>query len=290
MKDKLILGTVQLGLNYGINNSADKPTSEQSLEILSRAYATGIRILDTANAYGNAIELIGTYHQSGAKFKIISKFGDELGVLDNELIKLGITSFEAYLFHKYTLFENANEELKTKLIALKHAGKIKSIGVSVYTTTEFKTAIDASWIDVIQIPFNVLDNENVKGNLMVEAKQKNKTVHVRSIFLQGLFYMNLNMLPSYLKPLQSYLSTIHNLSHKFNLSINQLCLLYTLANKNVDGVLFGVDSLQQLNENIAAIEGIMHTKNVTTILAEVNETVSVTNDHLPLLNPVNWKN
>ena len=38
MLEKLILGTVQLGVNYGINNSEGKPSLEKSFDILNMAY------------------------------------------------------------------------------------------------------------------------------------------------------------------------------------------------------------------------------------------------------------
>src|ERR1044071_6881943 len=73
--NKLILGTVQLGINYGINNITGRPTNQQSLEILKCATDNDILFLDTAEAYGNATEIIGSFHSnSKQKFSIITKF------------------------------------------------------------------------------------------------------------------------------------------------------------------------------------------------------------------------
>ena len=72
MIDKLILGTVQLGLNYGVNNSAGKPSLETAFDILNLAYESGIRTIDTAEAYGDSQEVIGQYIEQfpNKKFKI----------------------------------------------------------------------------------------------------------------------------------------------------------------------------------------------------------------------------
>ena len=43
--NKLILGTVQFGLNYGINNTIGKPGKENVFQILSYAYDSGIILL-----------------------------------------------------------------------------------------------------------------------------------------------------------------------------------------------------------------------------------------------------
>ena len=69
MLSKLILGTVQLGLNYGVNNSSGKPSKEKAFDILNSAYDGGIRTLDTAEAYGNSQEVIGSFMKDNPKKK-----------------------------------------------------------------------------------------------------------------------------------------------------------------------------------------------------------------------------
>ena len=72
MNSKLILGTVQFGLNYGINNTIGKMSEDKVFELLETAYDLGIRTLDTAEAYGNAHSVISNFHkQSKKRFNII---------------------------------------------------------------------------------------------------------------------------------------------------------------------------------------------------------------------------
>ena len=56
--DKLVLGTVQLGMDYGINNSSGKPDQREAVSLLAAAYSKGIKYLDTAEAYGTAQQVI----------------------------------------------------------------------------------------------------------------------------------------------------------------------------------------------------------------------------------------
>jgi len=73
---KLCLGTVQLGLDYGVANREGKPSLEKSLKILDFACERGIRWFDTAQAYGNAEEVLGEYlaHRGNlSEFHLISK-------------------------------------------------------------------------------------------------------------------------------------------------------------------------------------------------------------------------
>ena len=61
MKNKIILGTVQLGIPYGINNSLGKPSEEDAFQILDYAFNKDIRTLDSADGYGDALSVIGHY-------------------------------------------------------------------------------------------------------------------------------------------------------------------------------------------------------------------------------------
>ena len=62
MNSKLILGTVQFGLNYGINNTIGMMSEDKVFELLENAYDLGITTLDTAEAYGNAHSVISNFH------------------------------------------------------------------------------------------------------------------------------------------------------------------------------------------------------------------------------------
>lgn len=71
---------------------------------------------------------------------------------------------------------------------MKEAGLIKEVGLSVYSNSEFETAINDEDIDVMQLPFNLLIIIQ-KGGLFKNGKRK-KSIQVRSVFLQELFLKN----------------------------------------------------------------------------------------------------
>ncbi len=58
---KLILGTVQLGLNYGIANDSGKPSIDNSIEIIKKCLKNDINTFDTARAYGDAEDILGLF-------------------------------------------------------------------------------------------------------------------------------------------------------------------------------------------------------------------------------------
>lgn len=284
---KIILGTVQMGLPYGINNQTGKPNQSQAFDILKYAYQQNIKTLDTADVYGNASEIIGAYQNAHTHvFQINTKFHHSSdkslnSQLEASLQKLGVEYIDTYFYHKFNDFVEF-PALSQTLVELKAQGKIKKVGLSIYTNEELQTAIDSKVIDVIQLPFNLLDNIAQRGELMKEAKRQNKELQVRSIFLQGLFFKNLQELPAHLQPLKKHLQQIQQLTDEYQLSMHSLALNYALHTPEIDYVLFGVETLEQLQSNI---------KNITvTFDPELYKKVSdIIVKDTSLLNPVNWK-
>jgi aryl-alcohol dehydrogenase-like predicted oxidoreductase len=67
---KITLGTVQLGLKYGIANKVGKPDLKSAYEILQIASQNGINSFDTAPNYGDSEKILGQYfQQSGSTIK-----------------------------------------------------------------------------------------------------------------------------------------------------------------------------------------------------------------------------
>lgn len=285
MITKLILGTVQFGLDYGINNSIGKPNIGEIHKILDFAKSSGIEILDTADAYGNASEIIGSYFkEKGSVFKVNTKFkGDDKSLveqLQGSLSVLNLAQVDTYFFHSFEDFKS-NKAYLTELVLLKESGLIRNIGLSVYDNLEFEKAIITKEIDVIQFPFNLLDNFRQRGQLIKLAKAKGKQLQVRSVFLQGLFFKNPESLPSKLNPLKPYLLEIKKMAQDFSVEIEHLALNYALQQPEIDYVIIGVDNLEQLKRNIMfALKPV-----VPEIMEPINQLIVKETE---LLYPKNW--
>lgn len=282
---KVILGTVQFGLNYGINNSIGKPSKNKVFEILDFAFTSGIKTLDTANAYGNSELLIGEYIETRkqTEFNVCSKFNvsiDIENIIKSTLSRLNSKKLYSFSFHNYDCYKSAADLEIEKLLKHKQNGIIEKIGVSIYTNEQLREVINCSWIDVIQLPYNLLDCNFEKVTLLKLAKSKQKIIHSRSAFLQGLFYMDINNLPLKLIPLMPYLKLIDSIAFENNVSKNQLALNFVLQNSYIDKVLIGVDTVEQLSENLNCIT-ILNSKVLNQI-----EAIDVKENEL--LNPANW--
>ena len=288
--DKLILGTVQLGSNYGINNKHGQLSSSEVNEILSVSYLNGIRNLDTADAYGSSIDFIGEFHSlhSENKFAIYSKpsLKDKKvnfeAHIRNSLSSLRVSHFQGYMFHSFQDLIN-NKEFYHTLVVLKETGLIKKIGVSVYTNEEIRSAINNFALDFIQFPYNVFDNWKVKSDEILLAKKHNLEVHVRSVFLQGLFFMNINEIPQFLSPFKKSLLLLQEISFDENIPLLELLFSYVIYNKHIDKVLFGVDNINQLTSNVLMFKQLKENRSMNQKIDDIN--VECTD----LLNITKWK-
>lgn len=289
MINKIILGTVQFGLNYGVNNNDGKPSKKKVQNILDCAYSNGIRFLDTAEAYGDSQMRIGEYHtKSKNRFNVITKFfanSESLSksILDrvnNNINNLSVKSLYCYMFHSFKDYKNYYPLYKKDLSVLKQKGKIKKIGVSVYMNDELNEVLKNNDIDLVQLPFNLLDNSKKREQILLKAKSLNIEIHSRSVFLQGLFFKDEKNIPSKLNKLRPYLSKLSDLVTKSK--INDLALNYVCSKDYIDRVLIGVDNVDQLKRNIKSLDQCL-TKNK---FMEV-DAIDVKNDFL--LNPSNWK-
>ena len=253
MFSKISLGTVQFGLQYGINNTKGQTQKDEVSKILKRCKEVGIMHIDTAAVYGSAENVLGEVIQSEGlsnSFHITTKFKFEginnLTLSTHEsLQKLRVEKLHCQMFHSYQDFKNLKDFIKP--------ASVNKIGVSVYTNEELLDTIENFNIRVVQCPFNLLDNDLIRGETLAKAKEKGIEVQVRSAFLQGLFFMDRNNLPLSLIELKIHLEELDRICFENKISMSHLALGYCLSKDYVDKVVIGVDSLEQLDLNIEAM-------------------------------------
>jgi aryl-alcohol dehydrogenase-like predicted oxidoreductase len=286
MVNKIILGTVQFGINYGINNTSGKISFDNVCKILNYSNLNGITQLDTAAAYGDAEHVIGEFLKKniGKEFKIISKLYLKNQTLENSLLssinKLNIKMLETILFHSYEDYQTHKNEMIN--FNNKYKGKLfNNIGVSAYTNNEVVDIINDEFVDIIQMPFNILDNASKREETYKKIKEKGKILHTRSVFLQGLIFKKSFELKDEFKILHDAFLKIEKLCNDYDLTINELALSYVLSKDYIDGVLIGVDSLEHLKKNISISE-----LRISQNLIEEIDNLVIQNDSI--LNPTNW--
>jgi aryl-alcohol dehydrogenase-like predicted oxidoreductase len=283
---KLILGTAQMGMAYGINNKNGKLSKEACETILDYAWKNQVRMLDTAFLYGDSIEMISQFHeQKEFRFNLINKITLQNPQWKTELSdsfeKLKISSYYSVLFHSFNDYSNDSGSGMKFIDELKNQGKIMKTGVSVYSNEQLSKAIADTRIDLIQAPYNLLDNFNKRGELFALAKNKGKEIHVRSVFLQGLFFVPLEQIPLALTPLKKYLVKLNEIADSHHISIEALALQYVVQNDFIDGIVLGVDSIDNLRNNLEVLRAAPNNE-------IQNEIQSIIVSEESLLTPSNW--
>ena len=195
MTDRLVLGTAQLGMAYGINNKIGKPNLNSAWEIVKTAFDQGITRFDTAQAYGDSEKVLGMVFDRlrfSGQIKVYSKLHPQLDCcneravqqsVDDSLSKLGIERLEGLLLHHEDQLRFWDKGLGSVLKKLVTQGKVNSIGVSFYTPQKALEVLDMDAIDMLQVPANILDHRFEDIGVFKKAQERAKQVFVRSIFL-----------------------------------------------------------------------------------------------------------
>ena len=189
MTAKLCLGTVQFGMHYGIHNTLGRrPTEEEVFGVLDAALDTGICMFDTASAYGTSEEMLGRYGLSGRGGQIISKLHpavegerrDVQGEIQRSLTRLFASRLYCYMLHRVEDLDDVS--VMDAMEDAKARGWTDKIGVSIYSPEDAMRAAEDSRIDVIQVPYNVLDQRLDGCGFFECAKGNQKEVFARSAF------------------------------------------------------------------------------------------------------------
>ncbi|MED7787537.1 aldo/keto reductase [Francisella sp. 19X1-34] len=252
---KLSLGTVQFGLSYGVANKKGQPTQIDVDNIVDYVISKGVNCFDTAQAYGNSEEVLGK-SLYGKNF-IVSKVKSDVFIdnfddsMQSSLQKLNVESLFGLLLHDMEIFYHDYSLLQTKINLAKSKGYFKYFGVSIYSKEDFDIAINNDLIDMIQLPFNIFDQRAISEKWFERAREKNKLIFIRSIFLQGLLLMDSKHIPAKLDDARKYIYDLDKLCHNFNMTRLELSLAFVEALSQDSILLFGCDSLEQAQCNIS---------------------------------------
>jgi len=266
--NKLCLGAVLFGLDYGIIDKKQKIPKKDVFEILRFAYEAGINTLDTANAYGESEETIGLFlEETGLDFKIISKLPPKItgitGIEDSvykSLVRLKKNYIDVYLVHKFDVFWEKHE-MWDELELLKKRRVVKKIGFSIYKTDELEKIL--RWgisPDIIQLPYSLFDVRF--KDYFRKLKERKIEISVRSIFMQGLVFMGLDNIPAELSELKDKIKFLQNIAVENNIPVGAVCMAYALLNEDIDKVIIGVASLDNLKSNLKNVNYFSKIKNL----------------------------
>lgn len=267
-KNKFVLGTVQLGTRYGINNATGQPSLDESFAILDSALSAGIDTFDTAQAYGDVEDIIGKWIRSrgtARKVKIISKmkpralesYPEGTAAADvvcaevrKSLERLRINRLDGYLLH--TPEHVYRDDVLEGLRRAKREGLVEHVGISIYDEPEALEAVRRR-LEYVQVPYNAFDQRLDRTDFFELAEKAGVVTFARSPFLQGLLLMEPDRIPPNLAPARPLVEKFVKIAQRHRLSPLEAALVFAYRSR-ASYVVFGAETNAQLKEILAVGE------------------------------------
>ena len=259
---RLVLGTAQFGMRYGIANKIGQPDFLSVQSIVAEVWKSGVREFDTAQAYGESERVLGKVLRSlgiAREAKVISKLHPAIDhqdsnalnlALQQTLARLGLPNLYGLMLHTEDLLDIWETGLKDTLDKFIEQGLVERIGVSVYSPQKAARALRTNGISLVQLPSNLLDRRFEKAGVFHEAKSFGKEIYVRSVFLQGLLLMSDSDLPASMGFATTVAKRLINFANETGFSLKQLALGYVRSAYPEQKVLLGCETLEQVRENL----------------------------------------
>lgn len=262
------LGTVQLGMDYGLGEHTKKPPKEAAFALLDRAIACGVNTLDTANNYGDSESIIGEWLQTKRPEErpyTITKIGSfdqrsSLALRDDIfrqtekcLETLGQDALDMLMVHAFEDYAQNPDVVSRAFDEMKSQGMIRRTALSAYSRHDYGV-LSESGFDAVQIPLNVFDWGQIESGGIQKIADAGISIFTRSVFLQGLVFLK----PEEVDPrmdfcvpcLKKYLA----LCEEFGLSPAILALSFALSAPGVSSVVLGCQTIEQLENNCELID------------------------------------
>ena len=270
---KLTLGTVQLGLSYGVANKTGKPSLEKAFDMLDTATKNGITSFDTAAFYGDSEVVLGKYFsqnkQAAKDVQITTKIRLDLpkGTPANEiesavfrdvetcLERLQMSSVRNIMLHSPDDLFAHEDALVSALSKVKTQGLAKNIGVSTNYPKETLKMLEYDLFTCIQFPFNIFDTRMIVTGLLRQLKERGIYVYTRSVFLQGLYFLDTDNLVGNLKEAKPYLDKLRETCDETGMSIAELAFGYARDTQEIDSLVVGADESAHIDQNIKLLNG-----------------------------------
>ena len=271
---EIAFGGVEIGMPYGIGvESAEDMLSErEAVNLLYQAVDSGINFFDTARMYGNSEDIMGkAFNDRRDKVVLATKCRHLLdkngnlppdsklpGVIEKSfqesLEALQTDYVDIFMLHQANLKILENETIAAVFEEFKSRGRCRATGVSTYTTEETKKAIERGCWDMIQLPFNMMDQR--QGTLFSEAAQKGVGVVVRSVLLKGLLSDRGKNLHPALKDVENHISRYQDIVSDRGMSLPELATKFALSFPEVSAVLIGIDREEYLEQALKTVDGV----------------------------------
>ena len=258
---EISLGTVQLGIPYGLNNSGEKTDEETAFRMLDIACDNGINWLDTAAAYGDSECVIGEWLKT--QKDTVPFVATKVNRLDHSSLdslraslkeqvemskkRLGLEQIPLLMIHHCEEYLEDPENMRIAFDELKAKGDILLSGISAYAHHDYE-ALANSGFDAVQIPVNVFDWRQISNGGIDKFKDAGMIVFARSVYLQGLVFRTAEQLTPKMAFCSETIQKWEKICKRFDMSPGSLSLSFALSLPAVTSLVIGCRNEQQIKK------------------------------------------
>ena len=263
---KISIGSANFGLNYTIDKI--KLKKEEVFKILDLAKNNNINSIDTAQSYGKSENTIGEYIKLNCykKFEITTKITIKKSKIDKIL---NDSQKKLSIMPRNVLVHNSedylNDKFRADLIELKKRKEIM-IGVSIYDDGEILKVLKKHTPDIIQLPLNAINNQSHSSGLLRLLKEQKVIIQARSVFFQGLFFKEESIIKRKSIPLYKSLLKLKQIAINNNLTLPELSLIFVNSISEINKIVIGINSANELKDNINIVKKIASKKLINEIM------------------------
>lgn len=290
-----VLGSAQLGLDYGVANDFGSPASDAARSLVRGAWGGGVRFFDTAQAYGASETVLGRCFQAEGftpDASVITKLSPEGDPRDGQWIRrsvatslqcLGVERLWGLMLHRASWLDAWSEGLGDVLVDLRDSGAVGHLGVSVYSVSEARHALETPDIDILQLPCNAWDQRMLRSGVLGRAARRGVLCFVRSILLQGLLVLPQEQVENRLPAAAQAARCWIELAAEFACRPIELAFRFALSLGLP--LVIGVDCPEQVSENLDLLTlPTLEEDRVDRIHEAMAELLNET-----ILNPAQWE-
>lgn len=283
---KITLGTVQLGMNYGINNQDGQPSLERANRILDQAVAEGINVFDSSVDYGTSEKIVGDYFkQKKDKPLIVTKFSIDdyksnltekeiekiiYNQVETSLNNLGYEKLPLLLTHDEMDIEYYGDTIIKVLKKMQKENMVFKAGASLNHFSYVEKVLGYDFFEAVQLPLNLFNVKDAMGKDIAQLRKNGIKLFIRSVYLQGLFFKDVKTFPEtgVLSKAKEPVLRLQNIAKELGISVEQLAFSFIRDIEGITSLVLGAEKPEQVLANAKLLKAPALSKQVKELICE----------------------
>ena len=265
----IALGTVELGLEYGIRRpgEAGRPPREAAVKLIHAALEAGIDLLDTAPGYGDSEAVVGEALRGRGESLVVTtkveahrdlqgaeRRGAILRSIDESRARLGRDRIELLQIHNAEVEDLGDPLLRGALNDAVARGWVERLGASVYGVEAALAVVNDTELAAVQVAFNLLDRR-MAAEVVPAAERNGTALMLRSAFLKGALTDRREHLPERLGELREAAQRAARWAEAQGRGLAECALRFCIDRVISGTVLVGVSGREELDFALRVAEG-----------------------------------